>query len=84
MNIKVRDKDLGECNIKTYNNIGKDEEYLIKSLCILQLMCINSKEDPEKFDTFIGILKEATQKAEDLYNDNIKESSFDAVEQFNV
>jgi hypothetical protein len=84
MNIKVRDQNVGECNIKTYSTIGKDEEYLIKSLCMLQLLCINSKEDPEKFDRFIGILKEATQKAEDLYSEDIKESKFDATDQFDV
>ena len=82
MVIKVRDRNVGECNIKTYTDIGKDEEYLIKSLCMLQLLCINSKSEPEKFDQFINILKEATQKAENLYSD--KESNFDATDQFNV
>lgn len=82
MVIKVRDKDLGECDIKSYNNIGKDEEYLIKALCFLQLMCMNSEDDNEKFNSFIKILKEATKKAEELYNDIINEVKYDATEQF--
>lgn len=82
MNIRVRDKDLGECNVKTYIDIGKDEEYLIKSLCILQMMCINSKEDPEKFNQFVGLIKELTTKADKLYNSSDDEVECNATEQF--
>jgi len=84
MDIKVIDNNIGECSIKVYKDIGKDEEYLIKSLCMLQLLCINSKEDPEKFDTLINILKEAAQKAEELYCNEPKEIRFNSTEQFNI
>lgn len=67
MHIRVADKVLGECNIKINRDIGKREQYLIKSLCVLQIMCMNSEEEPEKFDEFIDILKETTLKAETLY-----------------
>lgn len=67
MQIKVADKVLGECNIKINKDIGKREQYLIKSLCVLQIMCMNSNEEPEKFDEFIDIIKETILKAEKLY-----------------
>jgi hypothetical protein len=80
MDIKIREKDLGECNIHSYKNIDKKEEYAIKALCALQLMCMNANEDPEKFREFMSILKDTVRKADALFNEEGKE--IDATDQF--
>jgi hypothetical protein len=79
MNIKVSESTLGECQIRTFVDINKSQEYLIKALCAVQIMCINSKEDPEKFQELLHILVETTEKIEQLYN---KELTVDPTEQF--
>ena len=79
MNIKVRESSTGECNIKTYSDIGKKEEYLIKTFCGYQLLCMNgATEDPEKFKQLLDILTEMTEKINKLY----KETASDPTEQF--
>lgn len=73
MNIRVADNTLGECNVTINSDISKREQYLIKSLCVLQIMCMNSEEDPEKHKEFVKIVKDATEKIEDLYCNEKKE-----------
>lgn len=83
MNIRVADRVLGECNIKINDeNIGKREQYLIKSLSILQIMCMNSQEDPEKFKEFTHILKDATKKIENLFDGNNDKEIISGTEDF--
>jgi hypothetical protein len=69
MKIKITDKTLGECEITTFKEIGKSEEYMIKSLCMLQLMCMNKEDNPEKFTEFITRLKNASDQIHELYHD---------------
>lgn len=84
MRIRVADKELGECNIDVSSKISKRAEYLIKSLCVLQIMCMNSEEQPDKFDEFIHIIKEATDKAQLLYCDEeLNEQGLNGTEDFN-
>ena len=66
MKIRVSDKHIGEVTLDVYTNIGKCEEYTLKSLCMLQMMCMNNT-DSAKFTEFIKIIKEAVDKASDLY-----------------
>lgn len=72
MEIKVADKRLGKCIIVTNKDIGKAEEYAIKSLCMLQLICMNKDEDPQKFYELVKIIGEAVTKIEELYNEKPK------------
>lgn len=72
MRIRVTDKNLGECAINVSKDIGKSEEYTIKSLCMLQLMCMNKEDSPEKFTEFISIIKKAVDQINDLYHDQQK------------
>lgn len=81
MRIRIADKDLGECIINTNKAIGKSEEYAIKSLCMLQLACMNKDQDPDKFDQLIAILREAVNKAEKVYGTGDEDES-DAFDQF--
>jgi len=88
MNIKVRDEDLGSCCVESFDNIDKDAQYLIKALCVLQMMVLNSKEDPEKHKKLVKVLKETTAKANTIFNEdfkdvNIKEVKYDATANFN-
>jgi len=82
MKIRVADKNIGECVITVNTNIGKSEEYAIKSLCMLQMACMNKKQDPDKFNEFIKILKDAISKAEKLYINGASENEPDAFDQF--
>jgi hypothetical protein len=82
MDIQVKEETLGECNITTYIDIDKDAQYLIKSLCILQILCMNSREDEKKSREFYEILKEATDKASKLFNQDKEDLDIDATAQF--
>lgn len=73
MNIRVADKTLGECNITINDKIGKPEEYLIKALCVLQIMCMNAKEDPEKFKELLKIIDNTTKKVAELFPEDKEE-----------
>lgn len=68
MQIKIRDsKTYNECIINPVRNIGQREQLLIKSLCYLQMMCMNSEVDKDKFDTFCSIIENATEEVEQLF-----------------
>lgn len=85
MHIRVSDKELGECNVEINSKIDKRAEYLIKSLCVMQIMCMNSDEQSDKFEDFIQIIKEATEKAQQLYCDEeINEQELNGTEDFHV
>ena len=88
MNIKVKDNDLGTCTVDSVEDIDKDAQYLIKALCVLQIMVLNSKENPEKHKELVKVLKETTAKANAIFNEdfkdvNIKEVKYDATANFN-
>jgi len=80
MRIRVADKRTGECIINSNVDLDKGQEYSIKALCMLQLMCLNSKND-EKFVEFTKILRETTRKLERLYGGK---DDVDPFEQFNA
>lgn len=82
MRIRIADKNIGECVITVNNTIGKSEEYAIKSLCMLQMACMNNNQDKDKFNKFIKILKDAIAKAEKLYTSEESRDESDAFEQF--
>lgn len=69
MNIRVADKHLGECLVKTNTDVTKAQEYTIKSLCMLQLMCMDDEEqNQEKFSQFIDTIKTAVDKINKIYD----------------
>ena len=80
MNIRVADKNTGEIIINSNRKLEKVEEYAVKSLCMLQLMCLNEGSSNAKFPEFIKILKDTTTKLENLYKDETDEP--DPFEQF--
>ena len=82
MEIKVKDQDLGECTVKIFGDIDKDSKYLIKSLCVLQLLCMNSAEDKDKHKQFIKLLKETANKADEIFNEKVDEVNISATESF--
>jgi hypothetical protein len=83
MRIRVSDKNLGQIIVDSNKDIGKVEEYAIKSLCMLQLMCLNTDSSDPRFREFIRILKDTTGKLDKLYNDRGDED-VDPFEQFNT
>jgi thiaminase len=82
MNIKVKDEKLGECNVNIYVDIDKDSKYLIKSLCALQLLCMNSAEDKDKHREFVELLKETANKADKIFGESADEVNISATESF--
>lgn len=69
MDIRVKTKDLGEVLVTTVDTPPKNAEYMIKSLAVLQLMCMNSKEDPEKFKELLRIIERTTKEIDELYDE---------------
>lgn len=85
MRIRVADRRLGECIINSTKDLGKGEEYAIKSLCMLQLMCMNSNSTDDNFKEFLKILREATKKLEKLYGNAAEDTDpFAAFNESNV
>ncbi len=82
MRIRVADKRLGECIINSSKELDKGAEYAVKSLCMIQLMCMNTDPNDAKFLEFIRILRDATKKLELLYDEGKNEP--DPFEQFNA
>lgn len=69
MNIKVSDKSIGNCNITSNNKLEDKDKCLIKSLCFIQLMCMDQNDDNDKKAERVKIIQEATIKLKDLYNE---------------
>lgn len=80
MRIRVADKTVGESVVTTNRDITKSAEYAVKSLCIIQLMCIGADQGDPKFKEFLDILKDTTAKLDKLYNGDSNEP--DPFEQF--
>lgn len=83
MRIRIADRAVGEVIVNSNVELGKIEEYAIKSLCMLQLMCIGTNKADPRFDEFIKILKETTARLNRLYNGTEDENNIDPFEQFN-
>lgn len=81
MKIRVADKNIGECVINTYVDIPKSVEYVVKSLCVLQLTCLNTNQSDPNFDIILDILKNTTERLCNLYN-NEECNEPDPFEQF--
>lgn len=81
MRIRISDKNVGTCEIESIKDLGKSEEYTIKSLCMLQIACMNKGKDPEKFKKFIAVLKEAIRQAGMIYSEELNDEP-GAFEQF--
>lgn len=82
MQIKVKEGEHSECSITSTLEVGEKEQYVIKALCMLQLMCINSDEDKDKFEEFIDIIDRATDEAKQLFPE--KERIENGTEQFKL
>jgi hypothetical protein len=68
MNIKVKDENLGECNVK--------------SLSVLQILCLSVADNKEKHRELIKIFKEAAEKADKLFTSEISKVEINATEYF--
>lgn len=80
--ITVKDEELGECVIKSYVDIDKDSQYLIKSLCALQIVLMNSAEDKDKHKELAKLLRETANKADKIFNEDFNEVNISATEYF--
>lgn len=81
MRIRIANKRIGECVINSTKELSKPEEYTVKALCMLQLMCMNSEEDPSKFSELLHILHKAIDEANKLYNGKQKDESDEYIKQ---
>lgn len=75
MRIRVADRTYGECNIEVKNEISKSEEYTIKSLCMLQLLCMRGSSGEDRFSEFIAIIRSAVDQIDKLYDEESEEKS---------
>jgi thiaminase len=82
MNIKIKEDSLGECIVNSYVDVSKDSQYLIKAMSAIIILCMNAQEDPKKHEQLAVILKEASNKANELFNEDLKEVNFNATEFF--
>lgn len=56
MQIKVKDKEVGECTIESYRDLDDSEQYVIKALGMLQLLCMEENKDRNAYRQFIKTL----------------------------
>lgn len=82
MRIRVADKRVGECIVNSNEELSKEQEYALKSLCMLQLMCINIDTKNQNYIKFLDILRETTRKLDKVYGD--KQEDANPFEQFNA
>lgn len=82
MNIRIKDDNLGECIINSYVDVDKDTQYLIKALSAFILLCMNGNENPKKHEQLAVILKEAANKANDIFSEDNKEEELDGTSFF--
>lgn len=81
MQIIIRDsKTYNECIINSVRDIEQKEQLLIKSLCYLQMMCMNSEADKDKFDEFSSIIDNTIKEVDELFIE--EERVNDGTEQF--
>lgn len=77
--ITVNDTDIGKIVITPNNKIDKETEYLLKSICMMQLLCLNKEENKEIHKELKLILNDTVNKINKLYN----YEEFDATANFN-
>lgn len=77
--ITVNDTDIGKIVITPNNKIDKETEYLLKSICMMQLLCLNKEENKEIHIELKLILNDTVNKINKLYN----YEEFDATANFN-
>lgn len=75
MRIRVADKNFGECVVEVHSSIDKSDEYVIKSLCMLQLMCMNKEDYKDKNAELISIIQKAVNEISELYTDQSTENT---------
>lgn len=75
MQIRVADKNFGECVVNTNNPLEKTEEYVIKGLCFLQLLVMNKFDNPDKFKKLLETLTQTIDKLNKLYNDDEQQNA---------
>ena len=80
MRIKVADKNVGEIIINSNKQLGKTAEYAAKSLCMLQLLCMNANNEDKKLNEFVEILNDTLRRLNKLYK--IGATDVDPFEQF--
>ena len=67
--IRVSEKGVGECIIKCKDKISPANEFIIKSMACIQMLCIsrNNLNDP-KLKDLINILDNSMHQINELYN----------------
>jgi hypothetical protein len=68
MSITIEDESLGKITITPYNEIEKDQNFAIKSLAFIIMICLRDKQD-EKFKEMLNELKIAIDKIGKIYNE---------------
>lgn len=79
MRIRIADKDIGECIIESNKDLNKEEEYALKSLCFLQLMCMGNDTGDDRFHDFVRIMKEAIEEIKKVYQENNETGPIDHI-----
>ena len=82
MNIKIKEESLGEVIVKSYDDIDKDSQCLVKGLSAIIILCLNQKEDPDKHNQLVAVLKKASKEANKIFNEDLNEAQFNATELF--
>lgn len=70
MKLEISDKKLGEILINSNRNLNKTTKQMLKALCALQMMCINSENNEQKREEFLEILRGAISKIEELFEED--------------
>jgi len=69
MSITLEDESLGKIIVTNYNPIEKDQNYAIKSLAFLMMICLKEKQD-DKFKEMLSELKTAIDNIGRIYNES--------------
>jgi hypothetical protein len=73
-NIKISD-GVGTCEISCANNITETNEFIIKGLAGIQLLCLNRNDEKDpKVKELIEILTHSMSQITDLYSEVNNES----------
>jgi hypothetical protein len=69
MSITLEDESIGKITVTNYNPIEKDQNYAIKSLAFLMMICLKEKQD-DKFKEMLSELKTAIDNIGRIYNES--------------
>jgi len=81
--MRVELRGIGECVVNPKRKIPKQDEYVIKALCLLMLSLMGRTDsEKEKFDKLLNLLEQTTDQANDIFCSEKEVNSSDPLEQF--